>query len=199
MMEILPSSSLYGATMPALNSGVRRFLLKIPSGRPDAKKVGDLLRRFAAPVGIAESDHVVDRPGIVGDHVGQHEARDALRMIDGHDEGDAAARVVADEVRALDAEMIHQPDDHGGLSEQGAVEEVAPVGIAVAEEIRRDDPGRLGEQRYHLIVEKRPGRNSVQQDDRLAFAEIGLSDAQRSCSSVRPARPISAFAGKRHG
>ena len=140
MMEILPSSSLYGATMPALNSGVRRFLLKIPSGRPDAKKSATSFGDLAAPVGIAESDHVVDRPGIVGDDVGQHEARDALGVIDGHDQGDAAARVVADEVRALDAEMIHQPDDHGRLSEQGAVEEVASVGIAVAEKIWRDDP-----------------------------------------------------------
>ena len=91
-------------------------------------------------------------------------------MIDGHDQGDAAARVVADEVRTLDAEMIHQPDDHGRLSEQGAVEEVASVGIAVAEKIRCDDPRHLGEQRYHLIVEKRPGRNAVQEDDRRAFA-----------------------------
>ena len=86
-------------------------------------------------------------------------------MIDGHDQGDTAARVVADEVRALDAEMIHQAHDHAGLREQRAVEEVAPIGIAVAEEIWRDDAGGLGKPRDHLIIEKRPGGNSMQQDD----------------------------------
>ena len=100
-------------------------------------------------------------------------------MIDGHDQRDAAASVVADEVRALDAEMIHQAHDHGGLREQRAVEEVAPIGITVAEEIWRDDAGRLGEQRYHLVIEKRPGGNSVQEDDRRAVAKVGPSDAKR--------------------
>src|SRR5262245_65133252 len=99
-------------------------------------------------------------------------------MINGHDQGYAAASVVADEVRALDAEMIHQAHNHAGLCEQGTVEEVAPIGIAVAEEIRRDDAGRFREPRYHLVIEKRPGGNSVQEDDWRAFAKVGVGDAK---------------------
>src|SRR6476620_2285476 len=58
-------------------------------------------------------------------------------------------------------------------------EKVAPVGIAVAEEIWRDDAGSLGKPRDHLVVEKRPGGNSVQQDDRRAVAEVGPRDPKR--------------------
>jgi hypothetical protein len=54
----------------------------------------------------------------------------------------------------------------------------------VAKEIRRNHSAMLREQRDHLIVEKRPGRNSVQQDYGIALAEIGPSNVQRSVAQA---------------
>ena len=100
-------------------------------------------------------------------------------MMNSHDQGDTSTRVVADKVRPLEAKVIHQTENHAGLSQERAVEEIASVGISVAEEIGRNDPALAREQRNHLVVEKRPGGNAVQKNDRLALANIGLSHAER--------------------
>ena len=76
----------------------------MPSGSPEARKSATSFGGLAAPVGIAERDHVVDRPGIVGDDIGQDETVDALGMLDGHDQGNAAAGVMADEACAGETE-----------------------------------------------------------------------------------------------
>src|SRR5262249_35862485 len=81
--------------------GCEPLLIVDPVGEAGGEKVCDLLRGLSPPAWIAERDHVVDRPGIVSDDIGQHEPVYALGMLDGHDERHAAARVMADEARTL--------------------------------------------------------------------------------------------------
>lgn len=78
-------------------------------------EVGDILGRFAAPGGISQGDHVVDRPGGVGHDVGQYEARNPFGVVYRHDQGNASTGVMTDKSRTLDSKVIHQTDNHARL------------------------------------------------------------------------------------
>ena len=88
--------------MPVLNSGVSRSLLKSPSGRPEAKKSATSFGDLLPPVRISERDHVVYRPRIVSDDVCEDEARDALGMMNGHDQCDSTTRIMTDKICTVD-------------------------------------------------------------------------------------------------
>src|SRR5262245_53807363 len=99
-------------------------------------------------------------------------------MMDCHDEGHTTACVMPDEIGLCDVELVHQAQNHLRLGEQRAIEEITAVGIAMAEEIWRDNPPFEGKQRNYLVIEERPGRYSVQKDDWLAIADISPGDPQ---------------------
>jgi hypothetical protein len=86
----------------------RQTVLVVDSIRQSrSQEIGDFLRGLASPVRVPERDHVVDRPGIVGGDIGEHEARNAFGVVNSHDQGNTATRIVSHKMRALDSEMIH--------------------------------------------------------------------------------------------
>ena len=89
-------------------------------------------------------------------------------MLDCHDQRHPAAGIVADKMRALNFEMIHQAYDHRCLSEKRAIEEIALVGIPVAEKIWSEDTKVRAKQWDHVIVEIRPSRDAVQKNNGIA-------------------------------
>ena len=64
-------------------------------------------------------------------------------------------------------------------------EEITPVGIAVAQKIGRDYAPLGRQKRNDFVIQKRPSRNSMQKNDRVAIAEIGTCHAERlMCEAV---------------
>ncbi len=108
----------------------------------------------------AQQSHLARRPPVVRHRRHEAESRDALRPARCHRLRDAAAEVVPDDARVVDAEHVEQLDDAFGVRAERERAHRGPVAAAVAEQVDDHDAVSVGEKRHHLRPEVRRGRES---------------------------------------
>src|SRR3546814_17807998 len=76
---------------------------------------------------------------------GDHQRADAVRIVRRKAERDRAAPAVADEVRALDPERVHEPDHHSGMVGPHRPLDDLLVRSAILKKVRHDAAPISGE------------------------------------------------------
>jgi len=110
-----------------------------------------------------------------------HERTDRLRMPGGDRAADAAADVVADQHRAVEPELVDQPEHArrlgiGGVGLRGRP--VVAVGLSEAAQVGHHDVGVGSEQRDDIAVVGARPRPAVQQDDGRAGARAVVGETE---------------------
>jgi len=161
--------------------GVERLLHEDPvGGAADRAEPEWQLERGDAAGDAHERREGVERERrevLEGVAVGEHEALDALRMVRGEHLGDGATGVVADDRRALEAELVEEVDDHPGEAGRGEVRIGVHRGLVRAHRPVGDDAAVIAAQPLGCPVpEARVDEQAVDEDDRLARALLAVVD-----------------------
>ena len=158
-----------------------RFVVDVHAQIPAdvlAGRIGDRLARGAAALRgpIGHQVPVAARADVRSAH---HELGDPVRVRDGHDHGRLPALRVADELRPLDTQRVHEGDGGPGLDGVHA--------LAIDDRSRLAEVGQVHEDasevlREHAddLVEGDPGRGAgavrVQEEHRLPGADVVVVD-----------------------
>ena len=177
--------------IPSRNSLVSSFGFENPSSRLSSRAWTKSLTGLCFQAKrVTEVKHVIVEP-VVTDTVGQDQAIDSLRMLDGENQAHGSPRVVPDHVDRLDSEQLEKRPDGPRLILKRAVEPISAIGPPVA-------PGSLGRshgsplgRREELRDEKRNPhvRDSMHEKDDLLMDLSGVDVAERERQNGQPSLP----------